>query len=665
MLRQVPGVIIQEEDGYGLRPNIGMRGSGTERSSKITLMEDGVLIAPAPYAAPAAYYFPVAGRMESIEVRKGSSQVKFGPRTNGGVLNLVSTSIPESLRLNTSLALGGDASRRLHTNIGDSYGNLAWMFETYQFGTDGYKEIDGGDSSGYRVQDYLGKIRLSSPARWSVFQSLELKVGYRTQGSDETYLGLTDGDFESNALRRYAASQPDRIDWDHQQFQLQHFVATNDLDLTTTVYRNQFARNWYKLQSVLGAGIGSIFEDPILFEENLAIVRGSTSGPDDLKVRANNREYFGSGIQSALGFQANTVGLEHELELGIRYHRDQEDRLQFEDGFQMVDGLMALTSQGAPGSQSNRLSEASASALYVQDEVSFGRLTLSPGLRYERIELSRLDYLRTDPSRSDGPSRTRTNTLDVVVPGLGARVDVSNSLQVFGGIHKGFSPPGPGSDEETEAESSLNYELGIRERTERASAEVILFFNDYRNLLGADTLASGGSGEGTLFNGGEVDVFGVEASLEVDLAQALGTTVSFPMRSVYSYTNAEFQNDFESDFEAWGDVVAGDRLPYLPAHQLFVSASAHASAWRVGVNAHYNSRMRTQAGQGVPLAAESTDPYFVVNAFAEHDLGDQATLFANVQNVGDRRYIVARRPAGARPGLPRTLMLGIKFRLGR
>ena len=161
-VRQVPGVNIQEEDGYGLRPNIGMRGSGSDRSSNITLMEDGVLIAPAPYAAPSAYYFPTAGRMESLEVRKGSSQIKHGPRTNGGVLNLISSSIPSEFNLKTSLSAGADSVLRLTAKFGSSAQNFGWMVETYQIENDGFKQLDGGGNTGFEVEDYLAKFRVKT-----------------------------------------------------------------------------------------------------------------------------------------------------------------------------------------------------------------------------------------------------------------------------------------------------------------------------------------------------------------------------------------------------------------------------------------------------------------------------------------------------------------------
>ena len=79
ILRAVPGVSLQLEDGYGLRPNISIRGVSTERSSRVTLLEDNVLIAPAPYSAPSAYDFPPPGRMQAFEGVKGPAAITQGP----------------------------------------------------------------------------------------------------------------------------------------------------------------------------------------------------------------------------------------------------------------------------------------------------------------------------------------------------------------------------------------------------------------------------------------------------------------------------------------------------------------------------------------------------------------------------------------------------------
>ena len=238
VLRSVSGVNIQEEDGFGLRPNIGLRGTGVERSSKITLMEDGILIAPAPYAAPAAYYFPSIGRMSSIEIRKGSSQIKYGPQTTGGALNLISTRIPYELTGKAELSAGEYSSNKFHVSVGNTYKNVGFLVETLQMKNDGFKDLDSGGNTGFDVKDFIGKFMLRTNPSAKIYQKLEFKIGYYNELSNETYLGLTDSDFRDDPFRRYSGSQVDEMDADQSQLSLRYFAQFNSkLDLTTTIYR--------------------------------------------------------------------------------------------------------------------------------------------------------------------------------------------------------------------------------------------------------------------------------------------------------------------------------------------------------------------------------------------------------------------------------------------
>ncbi|MGK2858788.1 MAG: TonB-dependent receptor family protein [Thermoanaerobaculia bacterium] len=663
ILRQVPGINIQDEDGYGLRPNIGMRGTGVERSQKITMLEDGVLIAPAPYAAPAAYYTPTAGRMESFEVRKGSSAIRQGPFTTGGALNFVSTSIPGQLGGRVNLAGGTDSTARLHATFGDSRERFAWLLETYQLTTDGFKELDNGGDTGVTLQDYMGKFRINSASDSPIQQSLELKLGKTTQEGDETYVGLTENDFLVNPYRRYAGSQLDVIDTDHEQVQLSHLVApAPDWSVTTTVYRNDFFRNWYKLDSVSGVSISSVLDDPQANAGAFAILRGETDDSTGaLRIRANRRSYESEGVQTVLWLEKGT-NVRHDVRIGARFHRDSEDRFQEDDRYGIENGTMFLVAAGAPGSNANRVVSAEALAFFVEDQIRFGRWTVTPGLRFETIDFLSEDFGRADPDRTGTSLSIAENDVDELLPGLGVSYDVNASVNVFGGVHKGFAPPGPGANEETQPESSINYELGARYAVSQFQAKVIGFFNDYENLLGRDTLSGGGTGSGDLFNGGEIDVYGAEVSIAYDIAAARRWGIDIPLQLAYTYTSSEFQSSFTTGFPDWTPSVdAGDELPYLPENQWTLGAGVTANRWDVFASLNYTDPMRTAPGQGAIPAGTGTDEALIFDLSAGYRVRDDARFFVQVRNVTDEDYIVARRPAGLRPGLPRTAMVGISW----
>ena len=684
VLRQTPGLNIQEEDGYGLRPNIGIRGTGVERSRKITLLEDGVLIAPAPYSAPAAYYSPTAGRMEGFEIRKGSGAIRQGPQTNGGAINYLSTRIPNALSARISISAGEEGFVRSRAVLGDSRERFGWLLETFRLETDGFKHIDGAGieaggargaseasagtqgrgGTGFDLEDYLGKFRINSPLGADVYQALEIKLGKTEQIGNETYLGLTQDDFDRDPFRRYAASAGDKITTHHEQMQLSYYLRPNSRwNLTATVYRNDFFRNWFKLERIDGNNIADVLASPAEFSDLLSILRGdSDSEPGALQVRNNRRDYFSEGIQLVLGLELTVGGVGHEVEIGLRQHRDQEDRFQEEDGFQMVDGRRRLTARGAPGSNANRIASAEATALFVQDTFSLGRWTWTPGVRIESIDLMRRDFGKADPGRIGTVLAVRENGLTEVIPGVGLGYQLNSDSNLFFGVHRGFSPPSPSSTQDVESEESVNYEFGWRYSSGGTSAELVGFFSDYANLLGNDTVSSGGQGTGNQFNGGEVEVKGVEVGMTMDLARGLSTRVRLPFRLAYTYTAAEFRNSFESDFADWQPrVLRGDQLSYIPQSQLYAGLSVEAARWAVHLDGSYSDEMRTRPGTGPIPEKEIIDSRFLLDLRLEFRMREHMKVWAQLLNLTDEVYVVARRPAGLRPGRPRAALFGVSF----
>ena len=667
VLRTVPGVYVQEEDGYGLRPNIGIRGSGLDRSARIALLEDGVLIAPAPYAAASAYYFPTQRRMYALEVLKGPAAVAVGPRTTGGAINLISTPIPDAFGANVDLRLGQNGTNDAHINVGDRGQRFSWLVETVQSKSDGFKTIDGPaskSSTGFDIEDYMVKLQWDNDPAAATYQSLRLKAGYTDQVSDETYLGLTEEDFSQDPYRRYAASAGDQFKGEHEQLQLTYVIESDsNWRGTITAYRNNFARDWFKLQSVNGTGISQVLEDSETYATEYDYLTGSDSPDDAIVKRHNNREYYSQGIQAQINWDFDFTKADLSLRTGFRLHEDEEDRLQREDGFRMEDSVLVLTSLGAPGSQSNRVSSADVASIFVATEIRAGNWILTPGARFEQIDLTRLDFSTSDPTRADGPSRVRTNSVSVLIPGMGALYRFNDQWRVLAGVHKGYNPPAPGSS--ASEESSLNIEVGARFSGDKLEFESIYFVNDYDNLVGTVTASTGGDDAiGDQFDGGEVTVSGLEFNASYALTGIGGSNIDMPFDLQYTWTTeAEFHNTFESDFGPWGDIESGDELPYIPEHQLRATAGIEHDRFSGSVAASYIGKMRTVAGQGSYEPGETIDSHVVWDLMARWQFTESLSTYIKVDNLFDEIYVAAQRPAGLRPGLDRTAYIGLSFRL--
>ncbi len=679
-LRFIPGVLIQEEEGFGLRPNIGIRGSGSDRSSRVAIMEDGVLVAPAPYGAPAAYYFPRPARLSAIEVAKGPAAIKYGPMTVGGAVSFLSTPIPEDGALS---GIGGHADLlggtfgtvRAHGNIGGwlpagASLEIGGLVEGLYEQSTGFKRLDAQgpaeDDTGYAISDMVLKLGVRTSDR---VHEAQLKFQRYDETSNETYLGLTQADFRADPRRRYAGSQLDQLNVRQDFWQLSYrFTPSDQLELAATGYARETRRAWYKLNDVrnsANAGWSSltdILARPADFPAQIADLTGGdgfTGRTSALRVRNNNRAYETRGVQLFAAGTFDTGRIGHRLEGSVRYHEDSEDRFQQDDRYTMVGQTMLLSTAGAPGSQDNRIGEAEAWAFYVRDTITAGPLTVTPGVRYETIRLKQTGWALTDPDRLT-PTSINASTVNVWIPGVGATLDVGSGFRLVAGAHRGFANPAPGST--ASAETSWNFEAGVRFGTPDAGIEAIAFRNAYDNLVGTCTASTGGDCEiGDQFDGGKARAQGLEITANHRLAGIERFGFALPVSLAYTYLDTEFCSSFISGFGPWGTVTAGDRFPYAPEHQMTLGIGIEVPRFEANALMNWTSAARATAGSGSIDRAERIDDRVVIDLSARFELREGVDLFGSVTNLTDAVYNVALSPSGFRPGLPRAFLGGVKL----
>ena len=261
---------------------------------------------------------------------KGPAAIANGPYTVGGAINMLSTPIPEDTEVFFNQETGDHGALRTHATFGTSKENYGFLIEGHAWKSDGFDTIqDESGGTGFRKDDLIAKFRLNTDRGSKVYQELNFKYQWSEESSDQTYVGLTNASFKKDAHERYGLTKYDNMDNDHETLSLNYVLDVGDFEFSATVYENDFARNWFKVDKIdnkkvfgIGNGINNIIG--AANEGNLdaaAILNGDNTEAVQIKLKNNNRVYESSGVN----LKANWSNETHNVTVGYRDTEDSED----------------------------------------------------------------------------------------------------------------------------------------------------------------------------------------------------------------------------------------------------------------------------------------------------------------------------------------------------
>ena len=654
LLQTVPGTHLQEEDGLGLRPNIGLRGATPHRSKKITLMEDGIPVAPAPYSAPAAYFFPNMMKTNNVEIYKGTSSVKYGPNSVGGAINFVTRPIPSKRQTEIMASYGLVKKYRLST--GGTSKKFGHLFEYNRMESSGIKTLPHGKPTGFEKNDFTFKANYQFK---KYGQKISLKTSHAYEKSHETYLGLTPQDFNRSPYARYAASSNDLMKWRHQQYQIRYAIKPEqNWKINTSLYYHKFTRNWSKFNGFNnGVHVSHYLNSasPLFDPHFLRIIRGTSdsfldNGEDQIIIGNNNRMYYSGGarIQTTVSWQP-FEDVHHDVIVGLGYHQDRIKRLHTKDTFKMKSSHLIPSLKGIPGTQN--IDTSHAKTFFLENQMSFPTgLIISLGSRYEDIHAQR-KFL-------NGKTPQKNSQYTTFVPGVGIQYSLITGLNLFTGISKGVSAVSPGQSRTAKPEESINYEAGAKYQ-KIIRGEIIGFFNDYKNIKGFCSYSTGCDEEDLEreFNGGKAHIYGLEGHIGKEF---YFTYFDVPVDINYTKTITQFRKQSHSFNREWGIGIIrkGDPLPYIPEDKISLSVGMITNKFSSFLNYNWQGHVHDQTvREGRQIVPART----VIDWSAKYQYSKNSEMFFKIDNLLGEKHIVSMRPFGARPGKPRSFNLGLKY----
>jgi len=629
-LRKLPGLVVRDEEGFGMRPNISIRGLNPTRSTKVTLLEDGIPLAYAPYGDNTSYYYPTIDRFSSIEVLKGAGQIKYGPQTIGGVINHITPPPPE--KFGGFISYTGGNRDYLNTKI--NMGGSGILFD-YTF-----KKGDGArDNTNHNVDDLNFKIVRNLTEK----QALTFRTNYFSEDSQVSYSGLTKLEYE-NFGGQYNPFKNDTFVTKRYGASLTHDWQVNqNLILLTNIYYSYFDRDWWRQQS--NSAAGNIAAGDGCSSVGSARIAGERINSDDcLGNQGRLRTYETFGVEPRLSM-IHDLGL---LELSIRIHREQQDRRQ-------INGSTPRAREGTL--VENNYRETNAISGFVSNRFDFGQFNITPAVRYEHIENERLNRLNGASGK---------NILHAWVPGISAGYSPNEQITYFAGVHKGFAPPrtedlitNTGGVVDVNKENSINHEIGLRAKpSSKTYIETTAFYNDFSNLIAVGSVAS----NLPALAQGKALFAGLEILGKYDFDNGFYSKAAITWLPV-AKQETPFRRVDNNSIVA--NSMEGKRQPYAPKETITAGLGFRNHNWDgilelVHVGEQFADFAETKDVDNLGQNGE-INSYTIFNTALNYKIPQYKTsLFAVGKNIFDKEYIVDRT-RGIITGMPALFQIGARI----